>query len=59
MELRTPPRPPQPVLFIKLAAPRIPQRWTPYLGDLGTATAAASDESADVTVRPVGAVSLT
>jgi len=30
-----------PVLFIKLAAPRIPQRWTPYLGDIGTATAAA------------------
>jgi hypothetical protein len=41
MELRSPPRAPQPVLFIKLAAPRIPQRWTPYLGDLGTATAAA------------------
>jgi 5-methylcytosine-specific restriction endonuclease McrA len=41
MELPHPPRPPQPVLFIKLAAPRIPQRWTPYLGDLGTATAAA------------------
>ena len=41
MVLRTHPRPPQPVLFIKLAAPRIPQRWGPYLGDLGTATAAA------------------
>ena len=41
MELPHPPRSPQPVLFIKLAAPRIPQRWTPYLGDLGTATAAA------------------
>jgi 5-methylcytosine-specific restriction endonuclease McrA len=41
MALPHPPRPPQPVLFIKLAAPRIPQRWTPYLGDIGTATAAA------------------
>jgi 5-methylcytosine-specific restriction endonuclease McrA len=41
MELRTSPRPPQPVLFIKLAAPRIPHRWTPYLGELGAATAAA------------------
>src|SRR3954467_8995199 len=39
MELKHPPRAPQPVLFIKLAAPRIPQRWTPYLGELGTATA--------------------
>jgi len=41
MELRTPPRPPQPVLFIKLAAPRIPHGWTQYLGELGTSTAAA------------------
>ena len=41
MELPHPPRPPQPVLFIKLAAPRIPHRWTPYLGELGTSTAAA------------------
>ena len=40
MELKTPPRAPQPVLFIKLAAPRIPKRWTPYLGELGSATAA-------------------
>ena len=40
MELHTPPRPPQPVLFIKLAAPRIPHGWTQYLGELGTATAA-------------------
>jgi hypothetical protein len=31
MILHTPPRPPQPVLFIKLAAPRIPERWTTYL----------------------------
>jgi 5-methylcytosine-specific restriction endonuclease McrA len=41
MELKTPPRPPQPVLFIKLATPRIPQRWTPYLGELASATVAA------------------
>ena len=31
MELRTSPRAPAPTLFIKLAAPRIPHRWTPYL----------------------------
>jgi hypothetical protein len=29
------------VLFIKLAAPRIPHRWTPYLGELGSSTAVA------------------
>jgi hypothetical protein len=29
------------VLFIKLAAPRIPERWTTYLGELGTSTALA------------------
>jgi 5-methylcytosine-specific restriction endonuclease McrA len=39
MELRVRPRAPAPVLFIKLAAPRIPQGWTPYLGGLATATA--------------------
>jgi 5-methylcytosine-specific restriction endonuclease McrA len=39
MQLRHPPRPPAPVLFIKLAAPKIPSRWQPYLGELGTATA--------------------
>jgi 5-methylcytosine-specific restriction endonuclease McrA len=41
MELKTKPRAPQPVLFIKLAAPRIPERWTTYLGDIGTSTATA------------------
>ena len=25
------PRPPQPVLFIRLAAPKIPHGWRPYL----------------------------
>jgi 5-methylcytosine-specific restriction endonuclease McrA len=39
MELKTKPKAPQPVLFIKLAAPRIPERWSTYLGDVGTATA--------------------
>ena len=37
MALPRPPRPPAPVLFIKLAAPRIPNGWTPYLGDLAGA----------------------
>ena len=31
MELPHPPRPPAPVLFIRLAAPTIPSRWRPYL----------------------------
>jgi 5-methylcytosine-specific restriction endonuclease McrA len=39
MELRMIPRAPAPVLFIKLAAPRIPNGWTPYLGEFGTAVA--------------------
>jgi 5-methylcytosine-specific restriction endonuclease McrA len=38
MELRILPRPPLPVLFIKLAAPRIPDGWSQYLS---TATATA------------------
>ena len=42
MVLRSPPRPPTPVLFIKLAAPRIPNGWEPYLESfLRTAAAAA------------------
>jgi 5-methylcytosine-specific restriction endonuclease McrA len=32
MLLHAPPRAPQPVLFIKLAAQRIPHGWQPYLG---------------------------
>ena len=32
--LRHPPKPPTPVLFIRLAAPHIPERWGPYLGEL-------------------------
>ena len=39
MELAHPPRPPAPVLFIRLAAPKIPQRWEQYLAAYG-ATAA-------------------
>ena len=39
MNLPSPPRPPAPVLFIQLAAPKIPQGWEPYLGAYG-ATAA-------------------
>ena len=37
MQLAVKPRAPQPVLFIKLAAPRIPERWTTYLGDAAAA----------------------
>jgi 5-methylcytosine-specific restriction endonuclease McrA len=40
MELRMVPRAPAPVLFIKLAAPKIPNGWTPYLGELGSAATA-------------------
>jgi 5-methylcytosine-specific restriction endonuclease McrA len=39
LALRKPPRPPAPVLFIRLAAPKIPGGWQPYLGELGSATA--------------------
>ena len=41
MELHPSPRPPAPVLFIRLATPKIPQRWEQYLGPYGTSTAAA------------------
>ena len=41
MELPHPPRPPAPVLFIKVAAPRIPETWQPYLGSVAGAPAAA------------------
>ena len=37
MELAHPPRPPAPVLFIRLAAPKIPQRWEQYLAAYGAA----------------------
>ncbi len=40
--MRVPPSPPSPSLFIRIAAPKIPQTWAPYLGEgpLGSATAA-------------------
>ncbi len=41
MVLRKTPRPPTPALFIRLAAPRIPTTWRPYLEPFATATAAA------------------
>jgi 5-methylcytosine-specific restriction endonuclease McrA len=41
MTLVTPPRPPAPVLFIRLAAAKIPHTWAPYLESFGAATAAA------------------
>ena len=37
MELSHPPRPPAPVLFIRLAAPKIPARWEQYLAAFGAA----------------------
>jgi 5-methylcytosine-specific restriction endonuclease McrA len=39
MELRYPPSAPAPVLFIRLAAPKIPSGWQPYLAHFGSATA--------------------
>src|SRR5216684_4152280 len=39
MELVHPPKAPAPVLFIRLAAPKIPNGWQPYLAHLGGGTA--------------------
>ena len=41
MTIRIPPRPPAPVLFIRLAAPQIPHTWAPYLDSFGAAAACA------------------
>ena len=41
MRLLTPPRAPAPVLFIHLAAPKIPARWQPYLGHNGSRASTA------------------
>ena len=41
MVLQHPPRPPAPVLFIRLATPKIPKRWERYLGAYGSAKAVA------------------
>jgi 5-methylcytosine-specific restriction endonuclease McrA len=38
MTMAVQPRPPAPVLFIQLAAPRIPDGWQPYLAGYTTAT---------------------
>jgi 5-methylcytosine-specific restriction endonuclease McrA len=42
MELRHPPRPPAPVLFIRLATPKIPHRWERYLTAYGSASTVAA-----------------
>jgi hypothetical protein len=42
MTLRTPPRPPTPVLFIRLAAEHVPDVWRRYLPGLEAAAAAAA-----------------
>jgi len=41
LKLHAHPRPPSPTLFIRLAAPKIPQTWTPYLGETALGGAAA------------------
>ena len=41
MELQHHPRPPAPVLFIRLSTPKIPARWEQYLAPFATATVAA------------------
>jgi 5-methylcytosine-specific restriction endonuclease McrA len=41
MRLFALPKPPSPALFVTLAAPKVPDRWQPYLSAFGTSTAAA------------------
>ncbi len=41
MTMAIPPRPPAPVLFIRLAAPKIPTGWQPYLTSFTTESAPA------------------
>src|SRR6266704_4933465 len=41
LKLHTHPRPPSPTRFIRLAAPKIPNTWTPYLGEAALGGAAA------------------
>ena len=43
MELRSQPRPPAPVLFIHLAAPRIPTTWRPYLEHFSSSAPAVAE----------------
>ena len=42
LQLRTRPRAPAPVLFIRLAAPRIPHGWRPYLHGLDDAASTST-----------------
>ena len=42
MTLRTPPRPPTPVLFIRLATDHVPDVWRRYLPGLDKTAAAAA-----------------
>jgi 5-methylcytosine-specific restriction endonuclease McrA len=42
MRLLHPPRAPAPVLFIHLAAPKIPSGWQPYLTQFGSVAASAA-----------------
>jgi 5-methylcytosine-specific restriction endonuclease McrA len=42
MRLLRPPRPPAPVLFIHLAAPKIPLGWQPYLSHFGSASSSTA-----------------
>jgi 5-methylcytosine-specific restriction endonuclease McrA len=42
MHLPHPPRPPAPVLFIRLAAPKIPHRWEQYLAAYSAPAAAVA-----------------
>ena len=42
MELVHPPKAPAPVLFIRLAAPKIPNGWQPYLAHFGGNTATST-----------------
>jgi 5-methylcytosine-specific restriction endonuclease McrA len=46
MHLPTPPRPPQPVLFIRLAAPTIPTGWRRYLEHFTASPASSSTAAA-------------
>jgi 5-methylcytosine-specific restriction endonuclease McrA len=46
MELPHAPRPPAPVLFIRLATPKIPQRWERYLKAYAAATSTATAAAA-------------
>jgi len=46
MELSHPPRPPAPVLFIRLASPTIPQRWERYLAAYSSSSSSSTATAA-------------